>query len=85
MPSYDDLEAVLNAALVEKWAAVAHDSWSGWYLWMAEHWDETHASGEPFRDRWARQARTPYAELSEAEKESDRAEARKYLAAMRPG
>ena len=33
-------------------------------------------------ERWKRQVKTPYAELSEKEKESDRVEARKVLEAI---
>lgn len=73
---------VSNNEMVERLAALAHDSWTGWFIWMAEKWYETHASGELFVDRWRRQAATPYADLSEAEKESDRVEARKVLALL---
>lgn len=38
----------------------------------------------PSTKRWRRQAATPYAELPEEEKESDRVEARKKLAVYRP-
>lgn len=38
----------------------------------------------PSTKRWRRQATTPYAELSEKEKESDRVEARKKLKVYRP-
>ena len=41
--------------------------------------------GLPSVKRYLRQAATPYAELSEEEKESDRIEARKRLKLYRPG
>ena len=72
-------------ALLERLAEQAHDSWAGWTRWMLEKWSTTHASGETFVDRWTRQCATRYADLSEAEKESDREEARQYLALIRCG
>ena len=71
-----------DAVLVERLAALAHEQWSGWVEWMFEKWDETHASGETYQARWRRQMSTSYAELSEAEKENDRIEARKVLAVL---
>lgn len=69
--------------LIERLAAQAHESWAGWYGWMAAHWADETPNGEPYRTRWVRQAATPYDQLTEAEKESDRIEARKFLAVMR--
>lgn len=69
-------------ALVEALAALAHEMWSGWTAWMMQKWDEAHDSGEPFQARWRRQMATPYAELPEPEKESDRREARRILAVI---
>lgn len=73
--------------LLERLAAIEHERWAGWMAYQAEHCNligiegqDIHKSGEPFAERWARQAATPYAQLTEAEKESDRIEARKGLA-----
>lgn len=70
----------MNDELIERLAELAHDSWAGWTGWMFEKWDQTHANGETFQQRWVRQMATSYADLTEAEKESDRAEARKVVA-----
>lgn len=68
----------------EQLAALCHEQWSGWIAYMF-------GKGTPNKDgtltlpawaveRWNRQRTTTYAELSEAEKDSDRAEADKFLA-----
>ena len=71
--------------LREKLAELAHEQWSGWmkylfaqmeqgkYCLLMPGWAE---------ERWKRQMRTPYAELSEQEKESDRKEADRVLALL---
>jgi len=64
-----------NDELVESLAEYAHMSWCGWVRWMFKNWDQTHANGETFQARWQRQMNTPYGELSELEKKSDRSEA----------
>lgn len=73
----------------ERLAAYAHEAWSGWMKWMFEHGGvvTSHISGKSYwvmlpekYDRWQRQMNTPYADLPESEKESDRAEADKMLA-----
>lgn len=80
----------------EALAAYAHEAWSGWMKYMFEKgialnekW-VTPAPGEPTKillpewavERWTRQMNTSYADLSESEKESDRAEADRMLAIM---
>ena len=59
--------------LLEALASLEHDRWSGWELYRAK------VASEESVARWRRQRETPYAELSEKEKESDRIEARKTV------
>jgi len=72
--------------LMEELASLEHERWSKWQKYMHSKCVE-HENGkgefvclpaDSFR-RWERQINTPYAELTEAEKESDRAEVRPYL------
>lgn len=82
--------------LREALAALAHEMWSGWMAYQFEKgaltttWDiyerrkvETFHLPHQFVERWQRQMNTPYAELSESEKEGDRVEADKMLAIVR--
>lgn len=66
-----------DGPLVEQLAALAHEQWSGWMLHLWGH-DCPEAQA-----RWLRQVDTPYADLSEDEKESDRKEARRVLAVFK--
>lgn len=77
-----EAEALLKA-LVEDLAAVEHDRWAHWQRYM-------HSKGERLPDgslvlpaelveRWETQIATSYVDLSEAEKESDREQVRRYL------
>lgn len=76
----------------EKLAEYAHDAWAGWmkYLFEKGHFTTAFVGIDmPTErvwvmpgwavERWQRQMNTPYAELSESEKESDRQEADKML------
>ncbi|NGM47925.1 hypothetical protein G5B31_20620 [Rhodobacter sp. SGA-6-6] len=74
--------AALEAA-VEDLADIEHERWSHWQRYM-------HSKGTRQSDgsllipaelvlKWGRQMGTPYAKLSEKEKESDREQVRKYL------
>jgi hypothetical protein len=69
--------------LVEELASLEHERWSHWQRYM-------HSKGERQPDgallippelvrRWEEQIGTPYAALSETEKESDREQVRRYL------
>ena len=65
-------------------AKLAHEQWSGWIDYMFEKCTKA-PDGELTIpkwavDRWQRQAKTPYSELSITEKDSDREEADKFLA-----
>lgn len=69
----------------EALAAYAHEAWSGWMKYLFR---KTEQSGfgmvipQWAVERWARQMNTPYAELPESEKESDRVEADRMLNIM---
>jgi hypothetical protein len=84
---------------IEALAAAEHKSWSGWMLYMLQRIEremleraETDAELVDAFDRlndlacvkrWVRQMNTPYADLPEKEKESDRKEAREKLEVYR--
>lgn len=72
----------------EELAALAHEQWSGWMRYLFEHAGNGGARGSQRYlnasdvRRWQRQMETPYAKLSESEKESDRKEADRVLAIL---
>ena len=67
----------------EKLAEYAHIAWSGWMVYLFEkstiNPDGTVTIPKWAVSRWTRQANTPYKELLEDEKGSDRDEANKML------
>ena len=80
-----DRESVSAAleSMLETLATIEHERWSHWQRYM-------HGKGQvqpdgsllipvEFVSRWTKQMDTPYSALSEAEKESDREQVRKYL------
>lgn len=73
-----------DPSLIERLACYAHSAWARWmkYQWLNES-AEAPIGGEPYRKRWERQANAKYSELSDAEKKSDRAEARAILDCLR--
>lgn len=72
---------------LEAVAAECHKQWAGWAEYMlgkTERLDDDFLTLEDvWAVRWYKQINTPYADLSESEKESDRREARKILAALK--
>lgn len=80
----NDPQSVLRAAqIMEQLAAIEHERWSHWQRYL-------HSQCLPADDgsliipaelvaRWTEQMSTAYADLTEAEKESDREQVRKYL------
>ena len=70
----------------EEMAAEIHEAWSGWMRYLFSKC-ETRDDGSiviPAESvaRWSRQMVTPYADLSESEKDSDRAEVARCLRTM---
>ncbi len=57
----------------ERLAALEHDRWSGWMKYMLANLTINNLM------RWLKQMETPYSDLSEREKESDRKEVRRML------
>lgn len=84
----DDLQII-----VELLADVEHERWSGWQSYLHSKLYEIddnrvslnhHLKILPTElyDRWERQIKTPYSQLSEAEKQSDRDQVYKTLRAL---
>lgn len=79
----DEVTSALNG-LVEELSAVEHERWARWQRYVhskcTPHGDDGSLTipAELVR-RWQRQIDTPYADLTEKEKESDREQVREYL------
>lgn len=77
------MDRLKGEALIEVLAEYAHDSWSGWMSYLFSKSSFTGIGDMVIPkwtvDRWKRQVATAYKDLSEAEKESDREEARNIL------
>ena len=71
-------ETPLGNELIEQLAAQEHERWSSWMRYMFDHWTVENVA------RWKQQMITPYAELPEHSKESDRKEARKTMEIVGP-
>lgn len=84
MRGNEDVQAALDSPeLLEKLAAVEHERWAHWQQYMHDHCQRADDGSliipaEAAR-RWQAQIDTPYADLTEAEKESDRDQVRRYL------
>lgn len=68
--------------LLERMAEEIHIVWSGWlkYMFTKGLWAQGQWTMEEFaRQRWVRQMKTSYAQLSESEKDTDRHIAERYL------
>ncbi|MBY3323014.1 hypothetical protein HFO60_27270 [Rhizobium leguminosarum] len=75
-------EQILNG-LLEQLADIEHERWSHWQKYMhskgVRQSDGSLLIPAELVEQWDRQIATPYAELSDVEKESDREQVRKYL------
>lgn len=81
-----DDETMTDEALIETLAALEHDRWSGWmtYLFTKGYSrdDGAFVIDPESVHWWTHMIDTPYADLTEKSKESDRVEARKTLALL---
>ena len=71
-----DAISVDNEELVEILADIEHERWSSWMCHQFENWTDENI------ERWKTQMVTPYNDLPEHSKESDRNEVRKTLVAI---
>lgn len=73
-----------DLAMRESLANVQHEIWAHWMRYMFSvgtfNADGTWTMPAAKTERWQRQMNTPYAQLSESEKNSDREQADKVLA-----
>ena len=71
---------------VDRLAAIEHERWAHWQQYMHDQGKRTEDGSlvipAALVTRWSEQIATPYANLSETEKESDREQVRKYLPAV---
>jgi hypothetical protein len=67
--------------LVEKLAEIEHERWADWQAWCHKILRENCPSPEleAVLERWDKQISTPYSDLTEAEKQSDRDQVDRYL------
>lgn len=84
----DDLARGRATALLETLADAEHTSWSRWMEYLMgrceRHVDGSLTIPAALVERWRHQAATPYADLSEREKEADREEVRRILPHVAP-
>lgn len=77
-----EIKALLNG-LVEELASIEHERWAHWQQYLHEKGvrqpDGSLILPAELVIRWEFQMTTPYAELSEAEKQSDREQVHRYL------
>ena len=77
-----EAEKLLNG-LMEQLASIEHDRWAHWQRYMhgkaAKQPDGSLLIPPELVAQWEKQLATPYSELSEKKKESDREQVRKYL------
>jgi len=74
--------------LREQLAAIEHERWAHWQQWMHAQC-QRHENGSltipaSLVERWERQIATPYADLTEREKDSDRQQVDRYLPLVSP-
>ena len=83
MSTAEKMTAALDG-LMEQLAAIEHERWSHWQRHLHSQCirqDDNGALLIPARlvGRWEEQAATPYGDLPEEQKESDREQVRRYL------
>lgn len=74
----------INEEFIERLAALEHERWCHWQRYMHSKCIPQGNDGSllipaELVARWSRQIETPYSELSEQERDSDREQVRRYL------
>jgi hypothetical protein len=83
MPHHDAQALLRSPHLIEALASVEHERWSHWQRHLHEQCvpgvDGSLTIPPDLVRRWATQMNTPYAQLPEQEKDSDREQVQRYL------
>ncbi|GGU37447.1 hypothetical protein [Nocardioides albus] len=84
MPSPDQIRKALeDAQTVDRLAAIEHQRWAHWQRYVHEQCERRDDGSllipAELASRWEAQIMTPYAQLSERERDSDREQVRRYL------
>ena len=78
-----DEAAALLEGIIERLATVEHERWAHWQRYMhgkaSKQPDGSLLIPPDLVKQWERQLATPYGDLTDKEKESDREQVRKYL------
>lgn len=87
MTSPDRVYEVLQSeSVVERLAAIEHERWAHWQKFVHDHCqrreDGSLVIPAELAARWQAQIETPYADLSEQEKDSDREQVQRYLSTI---
>ncbi|WP_039827596.1 hypothetical protein [Nocardia testacea] len=77
------LDLLRSPQLLERLAAIEHDRWAHWQHYMHSRGtvgpDGSLTIPAELVERWSAQMSTPYEELPEEQRESDREQVRRYL------
>ena len=87
MTTPEQFRAILEADdVIDRLAAIEHERWAHWQQYMHDQGRRTDDGAlvipSELVARWSEQIATSYAKLSEAERESDREQVRRYLPAV---
>ena len=79
-------DALGTAEALEAIASVEHERWSHWQRYLHQQCEHNPDGSltipASLVARWTRQMQTPYGQLTDTEKDSDREQAREYIGAL---
>jgi len=88
MSEFDDAVEAAGKKLMEQMAAIEHGRWSDWQRYVhslsTRNPDGSLTIPAEHVHRWERQIATPYSQLSETEKQSDRDQVARYWNLIMP-
>lgn len=84
MTKHDRIRKILESSeVIDRLASIEHDRWAHWQRYVHAHCQRSEDGSlvipPDLVARWERQAETPFVDLSEDERESDRQQVREYL------
>jgi len=83
MATENGAEALHSPQLLEELASIEHERWAHWQLYLHKQCesmpDGSLSIPAHLARRWTKQAETPYRDMTENEKNSDREQVQRYL------